>query len=77
MRAAVYYGPNKVEIADVPEPTPGPGTVKVKAATVDVTAGTVKVNTAMATFSGVVKCEVLKATAVVSTSYTPGAGNIW
>ena len=30
MRAAVYYGPNKVEIADVPEPTPGPGTVKVK-----------------------------------------------
>ncbi|CAN5868312.1 2,3-butanediol dehydrogenase [soil metagenome] len=30
MRAAVYYGPNKVEVADVPEPTPGPGTVKVK-----------------------------------------------
>jgi (R,R)-butanediol dehydrogenase/meso-butanediol dehydrogenase/diacetyl reductase len=30
MRAAVYYGPNKVEIADVPEPTAGPGTVKVK-----------------------------------------------
>lgn len=30
MRAAVYYGPNKVEIADVPEPSPGPGTVKVK-----------------------------------------------
>jgi (R,R)-butanediol dehydrogenase/meso-butanediol dehydrogenase/diacetyl reductase len=30
MRAAVYYGPNKVEIADVPEPTPGPGSVKVK-----------------------------------------------
>jgi (R,R)-butanediol dehydrogenase/meso-butanediol dehydrogenase/diacetyl reductase len=30
MRAAVYYGPNKVEVADVPEPTPTPGTVKVK-----------------------------------------------
>ena len=30
MKAAVYYGPNKVEVADVPEPTPGPGTVKVK-----------------------------------------------
>jgi (R,R)-butanediol dehydrogenase/meso-butanediol dehydrogenase/diacetyl reductase len=26
----VYYGPNKVEVADVPEPTPGPGAVKVK-----------------------------------------------
>ena len=30
MRAAVYYGPNKVEVADVPEPEPSPGTVKVK-----------------------------------------------
>jgi (R,R)-butanediol dehydrogenase/meso-butanediol dehydrogenase/diacetyl reductase len=30
MKAAVYYGPNKVEVADVPEPTPGPGTVKLK-----------------------------------------------
>jgi (R,R)-butanediol dehydrogenase/meso-butanediol dehydrogenase/diacetyl reductase len=26
----MYHGPNKVEIADVPEPTPGPGTVKLK-----------------------------------------------
>lgn len=30
MRAAVYYGPNKVEVADVPEPSPGEGQVKVK-----------------------------------------------
>lgn len=30
MRAALYYGPNKVEIADVPEPSPGEGEVKVK-----------------------------------------------
>ncbi|GAB92488.1 2,3-butanediol dehydrogenase [Gordonia rhizosphera] len=30
MRAAVYYGANKVEIADVPEPSPGAGQVKVK-----------------------------------------------
>jgi (R,R)-butanediol dehydrogenase/meso-butanediol dehydrogenase/diacetyl reductase len=30
MRAAVYYGPNKVEITDVPEPSPGEGQVKVK-----------------------------------------------
>jgi (R,R)-butanediol dehydrogenase/meso-butanediol dehydrogenase/diacetyl reductase len=26
----VYYGPNKVEVADVPEPTPAPGTVKLR-----------------------------------------------
>jgi (R,R)-butanediol dehydrogenase/meso-butanediol dehydrogenase/diacetyl reductase len=30
MKAAVYYGPNKVAIDDVPEPTPQPGTVKVR-----------------------------------------------
>ena len=30
MKAAVYYGPNKVDVTDVPEPEPGPGTVKVK-----------------------------------------------
>ena len=30
MRAAVYYGPNKVEVADVPEPSAGEGEVKVK-----------------------------------------------
>jgi uncharacterized protein involved in type VI secretion and phage assembly len=51
--------------------------VKVEAATVEVTAGMVTVDTAMAKFSGVVKCEILIATSVISTSYTPGAGNIW
>ena len=30
MRAAVYYGPNKLEVEDVAEPAPRPGTVKVK-----------------------------------------------
>lgn len=51
--------------------------VKVQAATVEVSAGMVTVDTAMAKFSGVVKCEVLQSTTVISTSYTPGAGNIW
>jgi len=51
--------------------------VKVTAAKVDVSAGLVNVDTAMAKFSGVVKCETLIATSVVSSSYTPGAGNIW
>lgn len=51
--------------------------VKVQAATVKVSAGMVTVDAAMAKFSGVVKCEVLMATSVVSSSYTPGAGNIW
>jgi uncharacterized protein involved in type VI secretion and phage assembly len=51
--------------------------VKLTAAKVDVSAGLVNVDTAMAKFSGVVKCETLIATSVVSASYTPGAGNIW
>lgn len=51
--------------------------VKVQAATVEVSAGMVTVDAAMAKFSGIVKCEVLITTSVVSTSYTPGAGNIW
>jgi hypothetical protein len=51
--------------------------VKVTAAKVDVSAGMVNVDTAMAKFSGIVKCETLISTSVVSTSYTPGAGNIW
>lgn len=51
--------------------------VKVDAANVKVSAGMVTVDAAMAKFSGVVKCEVLIATSVVGTSYTPGAGNVW
>jgi hypothetical protein len=51
--------------------------VKVQAAQVEVTAGMVKVDAAMSKFSGVVKCDTLISNAVVSSSYTPGAGNIW
>ncbi len=51
--------------------------VKVQASQVEVSAGMVKVDAAMSTFSGVVKCDTLITNSVVSTSYTPGAGNIW
>lgn len=52
-------------------------TVKVEASQVEVTAGMVKVDAAVSTFSGVVTCDVLQATTVVATTYTPGAGNVW
>ena len=52
-------------------------TVKVTASTVDVTAGSVKVNSALADFSGVVKCAVLQTESVISKAYTPGVGNVW
>ena len=51
--------------------------VKVIASSVEVSAGMVKIDAAMSTFSGMVKCDVLQTNAVISTSYTPGAGNVW
>ncbi|MGA2412562.1 MAG: phage baseplate assembly protein V [Candidatus Binataceae bacterium] len=53
------------------------GKVQVQASEVDVTAGQVSVNAAMSIFSGMVQCEVMQATTVISATYTPGAGNVW
>jgi len=44
---------------------------------VRVAAPSVTVDSAMTTFSGVVRCDTLMAQSVVSASYTPGAGNVW
>jgi len=44
---------------------------------VSITAPTVNVSAAMSSFSGIVQCQVLQATSVVSSSYTLGAGNVW
>lgn len=51
--------------------------VKVQAGQVEVQAGMVTVDAGMSKFSGIVKCDVLQATTVVASTYTPGAGNIW
>lgn len=51
--------------------------LKVEAPQVDVSAGMVNVDSAMARFSGVVQCQTLITTTVVSSTYTPGAGNVW
>lgn len=51
--------------------------VNVQASQVSVSAGQVSVDAAMSTFSGIVKCDVLQATTVIGTTYTPGAGNVW
>lgn len=51
--------------------------VSVQASQVEVSAGMVKVDAAMSTFSGMVKCDVLQATTVIASTYTPGAGNVW
>jgi uncharacterized protein involved in type VI secretion and phage assembly len=51
--------------------------VSVQGSQVEVTAGQVTVNAATSTFSGLVRCDVLQATTVIGSTYTPGAGNIW
>ncbi|MEX0268926.1 phage baseplate assembly protein V [Leptolyngbyaceae cyanobacterium UHCC 1019] len=54
-----------------------PSKLTVSASQAEVTAGMVTVNAALSQFSGVVKCDVLQATTVIASTYTPGAGNVW
>ncbi len=54
-----------------------PGKVSVKASQVEVSAGQVNVSAAVSNFSGIVTCDVLQATTVIASTYTPGAGNVW
>ena len=51
--------------------------VKVQASQVEVSAAMVKVDAAMSKFSGMVTCDIMQATTVIATTYTPGAGNVW
>jgi uncharacterized protein involved in type VI secretion and phage assembly len=55
------------------------GQIQLQAnATVEITASALNVHCATATFDGLINCTTLIASsAVVSPSYTPGAGNIW
>lgn len=52
------------------------GTVKVQASSAQINAGSVDVKAATSTFSGKVRCDILETNMVISTVYTPGAGNI-
>jgi uncharacterized protein involved in type VI secretion and phage assembly len=51
--------------------------VTVNASTAEISAGMLTVSAGMSKFSGVVQCDTLITNSVVSSSYTPGAGNIW
>jgi uncharacterized protein involved in type VI secretion and phage assembly len=53
------------------------GKLTVTAASAEVSAATLTVNAGMSKFSGVVKADTVITNSVVSTTYTPGAGNIW
>lgn len=51
--------------------------VTINASTVEVSASMVTVNAGMSRFSGVVQADTVISNSVISSSYTPGAGNIW
>jgi uncharacterized protein involved in type VI secretion and phage assembly len=51
--------------------------VTVNASLVEVSASMVTVNAGMSKFSGVVQADTVICNAIISASYTPGAGNIW
>jgi hypothetical protein len=51
--------------------------VTVNASTVEISAGMVTVNAGLSKFSGVVQADTIISNTVISSAYTPGAGNIW
>jgi uncharacterized protein involved in type VI secretion and phage assembly len=65
-----------VDSSGVTVDTPTQVTVNA-GASVDVTAGMVKVTSSLSRFSGVVQCDALITNSVISSIYSPGAGNIW
>lgn len=50
--------------------------VTVNASQVELSAGSVTVNSGMSIFSGVIKADTVITNSVISASYTPGAGNV-
>jgi uncharacterized protein involved in type VI secretion and phage assembly len=52
-------------------------TLTIQASTVKASAGMVTVDAGMSKFSGVIQSDTCITNSVISSSYTPGAGNIW
>jgi uncharacterized protein involved in type VI secretion and phage assembly len=86
-RITLKDGPGAVEIVDsngnsIKLETAGvtvtaSAKVTVNASTVAISAGLVTVDAGMSKFSGVVQADTVITNVVISSSYTPGAGNIW
>ena len=52
-------------------------TLTIQASTISISSGTGDVDSGIWTYSGVVQADTVIANTVVSSSYTPGAGNVW
>lgn len=53
------------------------GNLELRSASMNVSTGNQTVNSSMANYSGVIRCDTIIANSVVGSSYTPGAGNVW
>ena len=73
----VEKGGEKIEMSSSGITLTTSSNIKLNASQVEVNASMVTVNSGMSKFSGVVQCDTLISNSVVSSSYTPGAGNIW
>ncbi len=51
--------------------------IRLKANQIEVNAELLKIDAGTSRFGGIVQCDSLIANSVVSSSYSPGAGNIW
>jgi len=65
----------KLETSGVTVTTSAKATLN--ASTVEVSAGMVTVNSGLSKFSGIVQADTVITNTVISSTYTPGAGNIW
>jgi uncharacterized protein involved in type VI secretion and phage assembly len=54
-----------------------PGNATIKCSAYEATAATVDFKAALSSFSGVVDASSVQTPAVIGSSYTPGAGNVW
>jgi uncharacterized protein involved in type VI secretion and phage assembly len=68
---------NSLELAPSGVTLTASGNLTINAATIDITAGTATIDSAMWTHSGVIQNDTLITNSVVSLAYTPGAGNVW
>ncbi len=53
------------------------GTLQVEASAIHISASRVTIDAGMVQCFGLLKCDTIVASAVIGSSYTPGAGNIW
>lgn len=76
-RIAIEVGTHSIVMESAGITIDTSGEFKVKAASIAMEAPTVDVKTPLATFTAAIDCKTLTSTAITSTTYSPGAGNIW